>query len=110
MPRNVVHATILLFTPDPMHVRTHAYLSHSSISYSLCISIALWLEPSGPCYSLLPSLPSSPLLPSPPSLASLSFPPPPPPPPPSSPPLPPPSLPPSLSFSLHSSLAPSLKL
>src|SRR6218665_2468851 len=55
-------------------------------------SIALWLEPFGPCYSLLPSLPSSPLLPSP-SLAALSF-----------------HLPPSHPPSLPSALAPSLKL
>src|SRR6218665_981346 len=72
MPRKVVHATILLFTPDSIRTLRHAYLY---LTLSVSLSPSGWSPLAPACYSLLPSIPSSPLLPSPPSLASLSLPP-----------------------------------
>src|SRR6218665_1886415 len=122
MPRKVVHATILLFTPDSIRTLRHAYLSHSFyilLYLYLCRPLvgALWpllFPPSLPTLFSPPSISSFPclsLFPPPPPPSFPPSPPPPPPPPPTRKARPPPHpLPPFLPSSLPSSLAPSLKL
>src|SRR6218665_1674923 len=99
MPRKVVHATILLFTPDSIRTLRHAYLSHS---FYILLSLYLYRPLVGAIWPLpaIPSFPPYPLLPSfhlllPLPLSPSPLPPSPPPSPPPPPPLPP-SLPPSL--------------